>query len=115
MSRRHKAPPPQPGTVDVPTVAIICSDAGQHPAARLYDLLDGRDIGRGETVLWVGESPERSFAGDVPVYAFRCRRCGKDVPLRLPTLLAEIDAARVARPGRARPVVDISRLRTVLA
>lgn len=114
MSRRRKVEPPPPGTVDVPTVAVVCGGRGEHPRARLYDLLDGRDIGQGDTVLWHGPGPERSWAGDVPVYAFTCRRCRRDVPLRLPTLLAEIDAAHRARPDRGRPVVDIATLRTVL-
>jgi hypothetical protein len=82
--------------------------------ARLYDLIDGRTIGQGETVLWRGDSPERSWAGGVPVYAFRCRRCGRDVPLRLPTLLAAIDADRREHPGRAGAVVEISTVQEVL-
>jgi hypothetical protein len=41
----------------------------------LFDLLDGRDIGQGEVVLWQGDSPKRSWVGDVPVYPFWCRRC----------------------------------------
>ena len=114
MSRRHKHSPPPPGMVDVPLVLIACSGAGAHPRARLWDLLDGRDIGQGEIVLWQGDSPERSWAGDVPVYSFRCRRCGLDVPMRLPTLFAAIDAARKNRPGR-RPVVDIAPSQAVLA
>jgi hypothetical protein len=84
------------------------------PRARLYDLIDGRHIGHGEAVLWQGKSPEKSFAGTVPVYSFTCPRCRRDVPLRLPTLLAAIDAAK-SRPSRlVRPVVDISTLQAVL-
>ena len=114
MSRRHKLSPPPPGTVDLPTVAVVCGGQGKHPRARLHDLIDGRDVGQGEIVLWRGDSPERSWAAEVPVYAFACRRCGRDVPMRLPTLLAEFGADREARPDRARPVVDIAALRTVL-
>jgi hypothetical protein len=80
----------------------------------LFDLIDGRGVGQGETVLWCGDSPERSWAGDVPVYRFRCKRCRRDVPMRLPTLLAEIDADRAARPDRIRPVVDIAAVRALL-
>ena len=114
MSRRHQHSAPPPGTIDVATAAVVCGGAGAHPRARLFELLDGRDIGQPGTVLWQGDSPERSWAGEVPVYGFRCRPCGRNVPLRLPTLLAEIDADWEARPDRTRPRVDISALRTVL-
>jgi hypothetical protein len=114
VSRRKKYSPPPPGTIDVPTAAVVYTDRGQHSRARLCDLIDGRTIGQGETVLWRGDSPERSWAGGVPVYAFRCRRCGRDVPLRLPTLLAAIDADRREHPGRAGAVVEISTVQEVL-
>ena len=115
MSRRRTIPAPPPGTVNIPTVKVACGGADAHHRARLFDLLDGRDIGQGETVLWQGDSPEQAWAGAVPVFRFQCRRCGRDVRLRLPVLLAEITAAREARPDRWRPVVDIAALRTVLA
>lgn len=92
-------------------MAVVCGGLGSHPRARLADLLDGRDVGQGETVLWRGDSPERAWAGDEPVYRFGCRRCGRDVPLRLSRLLAEVDAARAAHPERPR--VDIAALRAV--
>jgi hypothetical protein len=82
VSRRRTASSPPPGTADVPTLAVLCGGVGKHPRAHLFDLLDGRDIGHGETVLWAGDSPERSWAGDVAVYRFQCRRCRRDVPLR---------------------------------
>jgi hypothetical protein len=93
--------------IDVPTVAVVCG-GGQHSRTRLFDLLDGRDIGQGEIVLWQGRSPEQAWVAEVPVYRFRCPRRGRDVPMRLPRLLGEIDAARQAHPRRARPVVDIA-------
>jgi hypothetical protein len=113
MSRRHKVQPPAPGIVEVPAAAVVCGGAGAHNRAGLFDLLDGRDLGLGDVVLWQGESPEKSFADDVPGYRFVCPRCGRDVPLRLPTLLAEISADREARSDRVRPVIDIARLRAV--
>jgi hypothetical protein len=114
VSRRRTLPAPPPGTVNIPTVKVACGD-GAHHRARLFDLLDGRDIGEGEAVLWQGDSPEQAWADAVPVFRFECRSCGHDVQLRLPVLLAEITAAREARPDRWRPVVDIAALRTVLS
>ena len=48
--------PPPLGTVDVPTAAVLSGGAGKHSRARLYDLIDGRDLGQVGTVLWHGDS-----------------------------------------------------------
>jgi nucleoside-diphosphate-sugar epimerase len=113
MSRRRKLPPQPAGTVRVFTANVICTDRGQHPAALLGRVVDGRDVGKGEQVLFDNSrpAPVTDWRGDVDkTFHFACQRCGRDEVIREPNLLAAIDQDLRKHLGRAHRVVDVSRL-----
>jgi hypothetical protein len=110
--RRQSGPPP-----DQFTVKVMCTDRGQHPEAAITNVADGRTTG-GDGVLWPSPVPQgqpaiphRAFAGRQEVFRFWCRRCGRDLRLRGPNLLAMIDALRSSgQDGAKRLTLDISLL-----
>jgi hypothetical protein len=108
--------PQQPGFADPVTVKVTCTDRGQHPEALLGNVADARTMG-GDGILWPSPVPQgqmviphRAFAGKPAVCRFHCRRCGRDVRLREPNLLAAIDVLRHAGGAGKRQTLDISLL-----
>jgi hypothetical protein len=96
----------------VQLVTITCTDRGQHPEVTLCRLLDGRDVGRGDSLLARGGLPLTDWrpADGSRTLRFRCRRCSpRDVRLREMSILLAVDALRAEHPG-SPVVIDVSLL-----
>jgi hypothetical protein len=111
VSRRRKLPTLSPGYIREFTVAVVCTDRGQHPEALIADLADRMADG---TLVWADNAPAPvtgwEAADGSRTFRFTCNRCGRDVRLREPNVLAVIDTLREAGTTRSRPVLDISLL-----
>jgi hypothetical protein len=115
VSRRRKLPDLPPGQVRTFSIAVVCTDRGQHPEAGIASLsgapLPGQDPGlvwqqaeHGEPVTsWMQPDGWRTFR-------FTCSRCGRDVRLREPNVLAAAAVLPKSGVGDGRPVLDISLL-----
>lgn len=113
MSRRRKLPPLPEGHVRTFLAAVVCTDRGQHPRARIADLSGAALPGEDPSLCWaeyvLGEPVTEWMAADGwRTYAFRCRRCGRHVELREPRLIAAVTAIEKSGVSDGRPVVDIS-------
>jgi hypothetical protein len=114
VSRRRK--PPEPSPVAIPfNAVVVCTDRGQHPPALITRLVDEQAPGLsdGRRTVWQ-DTPRRilvsgQHAPELPDrLGFRCRRCGRDVRLRMPNALAALDTLRQVQDGRL--TLDISLL-----
>lgn len=108
MSRPRKPAPPDPAVIKLPG-RVACTDRGQHPEARITPFADepgeDRKVTCAETPQWDVIADSRP--GTLTL-RFACRRCGRDVRLREPNVLAVIDVLREAAGGDDRLVFDIS-------
>jgi len=118
MSRRK--PPPQPSIYAIPfNGAVTCTGRGSHPEAVIAEFADGhrwtadfadvQEPDAGQDVRWQQTPREGLISGHHTPEApdtLRCRRCGRDVRLRTPNVLAAIDALRQVQDGRL--TLDIS-------
>lgn len=114
MSRRRELPPVPEGYTRTFTVAVICTDRGQHPKAVIANLTEAASTGTDAApVIWQQtehDAPVTDWrpADGTRTFRFACPRCGRDVRLREPNVLAAIGVLREAAGGHARPVLDIS-------
>jgi hypothetical protein len=113
VSRRRKLPPPNPACVPF-NAAVVCTDRGQHPEALIARFVDEQDPGAGRGIVWQ-QTPHEDLVADVrpdrsQTFRFACKRCGRDVRLREPSVLAAIDALRQAGESHKRLILNISLL-----
>jgi hypothetical protein len=124
VSRRR--PPPKPSIYAIPfNGAVVCTDRGQHPEAVIAefadwhkwaaDFEDMQDSGSGPDARW-RQTPHEDLVSSRHTPAapdtlrFFCRRCGRDVRLRAPNVMAAIDALREVGGNRKRLILDVSLL-----
>lgn len=113
MSRRRKLPPLPDGYTRTFLTKIVCSDAGQHPRARIADMSGAALPGEDPSLCWVeyaqGEAVENWQSADGwRTYTFDCRRCKRHVELTELRLIAVVTALDKSGVSDGRPVLDIS-------
>lgn len=117
MSRRRKLPPLPERYIRTFLAAIVCTDRGQHPRARIADVSGAALPGEDPALCWVayerGDVMETWMQADGwRTYTFACRRCRRNVPLTELRLIMAVKALDKSGRGDGRPVLDVSLIPT---
>ena len=115
MSRRRKLPPLAPGYIRAFSIAVVCTDRGQQPEAGIANLSGAPLPGQDPALIWQQTEHGEPVTGwqhadGFRTFRFACGRCGRDIRLREPNVLAVAAALPKSGIGDGRPVLDISLL-----
>jgi hypothetical protein len=115
VSRRRKLPPMPPGYIRAFSIAVVCTGHDRHPRAAIANLSGAALPGGDPADMWQQTQHGESVTGWMQAdgwrtFRFACGRCGRDVRLREPNVIAAAAALRAADTTQSRPVLDISLL-----
>lgn len=115
MSRRRKPPQMPPGYIRTFSIAVVCTGHDRHPRSAIADLSRAALPGGDPADMWQHTKHGEPVTGWMHAdgwrtFRFACGRCGRDVRLREPNVIAAVVTLREVGAAQSRPVLDISLL-----